>query len=116
LKTIKKAITFILPFLLKDDGSPKLTGTTLNTVDTKVLDFMSGLLKGKNVVDDVEEDDAKEDFKAKAKVPGEGAAPNQNQAYVIHPSNWSFCGWWLSKCLTQQLLSKSAFYATAGET
>jgi hypothetical protein len=93
LKTIKKAIAFILPFL-KDDGSPKLSETLPDDIDTKVLNFIFGLLKGKNTVDDAEEDDAKDDVKAKAKaeVPGEGAAKNPNQASAIHPSNWFFHG------------------------
>jgi hypothetical protein len=58
------------------------------------LNFIFGLLKGKNTVDDAEEDDAKDDVKAKAKaeVPGEGAAKNPNQASAIHPSNWFFHG------------------------
>jgi hypothetical protein len=45
------------------------------------------LLKGNNTVDDAEEDEAEDDFKAKSEVQGEGAAS------AIRPMDWFFHGW-----------------------
>jgi hypothetical protein len=96
LKTIKKAVAFVLP-LLNDDGSPKLSGTTHDDIDFKVLDFMFGLLKGKNTVDDAEEDEAEDEVEAESEEHGKGTTPdpdpNPNQASAIRPSDWFFHGW-----------------------
>jgi hypothetical protein len=86
LKTIKKAVASVLP-LLNDDGTPIQPGLTIFDIDAKVLVFMFFLLKGKNTVDDVEEDEAEDDVKAKSKEQGEGAAS------AISPTDWFFHGW-----------------------
>jgi hypothetical protein len=96
LKTIKKAVSFVLS-LLNDDGSPHNSGNRVDDVDAKVLDFMLCLLKGKNTVDDVKEDKAEDDVVAEAKheveARGEAPALNPNRAPAFHPGDWFFHGW-----------------------
>jgi hypothetical protein len=86
LKTIKKAVAFVLP-LLNDDGSPIQSGMTVDDIDAKVLDFMFCLLKGKNSVDDAEEDEAEDDVEAESEEQGEG------EASASRPLDWFFHGW-----------------------
>jgi hypothetical protein len=102
LKTIKKAVAFVLPSL-NDDGSPIQSGMTVNDIDAKVLDFMFCLLKGKHSVDDAEEDEAEDDMEAKSEEQGEGAAS------ASHPPDWFFMGGLHLNCSAQWLLKKSAF-------
>jgi hypothetical protein len=113
LKTIKKAVAFVLP-LLNDDGSPHDSGNSVDDIDAKVLHFMFCLLEGKNTVDDVKEEEAKDDVVAKAKCKVKAVVKHQHQIQTKHPpsilaTGSSFMAGLLSNCMAQRLLRKNTF-------
>jgi hypothetical protein len=91
---IKKALAFVKP-LLKEDGSPILSGTSLDDIDAKVLDCMYTLLNGRSSADDAIEDEAKGEAEEEAEQQAELGQPAEepNQARVIRLSSWFFHGW-----------------------
>ena len=97
LSTVRKACS-VLGGLVKEDGTPKFSGDTIEDVVNKMLDQMYELLKGKSQAEEADDDDPKkttaeeECSEAEEEVEDPQSGDSQPSNSSERPTNWMFHG------------------------